>query len=52
MQILIDRPLQREFAKEDEFGQTLVLMNLTNRSANAFRFGLRGGSRIGSTPLE
>jgi hypothetical protein len=36
MQMLSNRPPQRRFTKKDEFGQTLALMERTNRSANAF----------------
>jgi hypothetical protein len=52
LQILIDCPPQRKFTREAQFGETLVLYGADDRSANAFRLGLRGGSRIGSMPLE
>jgi hypothetical protein len=47
--IVAQCPPQRALAEEDDFGQALLLTDLTQRSAWAFRFGLRAGSASGST---
>jgi len=46
------RSAQRSFSKENELGQAFFRTELTQRSAKAFRFGLRGGRANGRTPLE
>jgi len=47
--VFAQRPPQRALAEEDHLGQELLLDRLTQRSAWAFRFGLRAGSARGST---
>ncbi len=42
--------LQRAFAEKDQLRQAFLFAERTQRSANAFRFGLRAGSFRGLTP--
>jgi hypothetical protein len=45
-----ERFSQRSFPEQDQMGQALLLTDRTQRSANAFKFGLCGGSRRHFTP--
>jgi hypothetical protein len=41
---------QRTFSEQDQMGQALLFNRSHQRSAKAFQFGLRGGSRRHFTP--
>jgi hypothetical protein len=51
-QVLLDRIIQRAFSSMTICARASSLMERTNRSQWAFKFGLRGGKRTGSTPLS
>jgi hypothetical protein len=47
---LRQRSPQRSFPQQDELGRHSSLTDRTQRSAKAFKFGLRGGRRRPFTP--
>ena len=49
-QVLLDRIIQGAFTRMTICSSTASLMERTNRSQKALRFGLRGGRTTGSTP--
>ena len=49
LDVLVDDEAQMPLAERDDTMEHSSLMDRTNRSAEALRLGLFGGSRIGST---